>query len=404
VIVAARRTPIGRAVRGSLASVRADDLMTTAIRAVLADVPSVVLAELDDLIVGAWLHTGDQGGNLARRVAVLLGEDALPGTTVNRACTSSLQALRMATHAIRSGEGRAFVIGGVESISHYASPRTGGATPITDRHPVFQEAAERSGARFVGDGVTNAWHDPRRDGFVPDVHLAMGLTAENVASIRRVSRADQDAFALLSQQRAARSIADDAFGAEIAPVTLADGTTVVADDSPRPDTTADDLAALEPAFLANGTVTAGNCCPLSDGAAAVVVTSASFAAERGLPVLARVASTGLSALSPEVMGLGPVASTRQALERAGMTSADLDLVELNEAFAAQVLPCLEDLALPVEKVNVNGGAIALGHPFGMGGARLTTTLVHAMQRHDASAGLVAMCAAGGQGMSIVLTR
>jgi acetyl-CoA C-acetyltransferase len=394
VIVAAARTPIGRAARGSLAQVRAEDLLATAIEGALSRVEGLEPDCLDDLLVGAWLHQGDQGGNVARRLAVLLGWDAVPGTTVNRACTSSLQTLRMAAHAIRAGEGQAFIAAGVESVSGYAERRAAGTTSDDDKHPAFS-AAQRP--------LAKQWTDPRDQGLLPDVHLAMGLTAENVARLRGVTRADQDDYALLSQQRTAAAVQRGFFAREIAPVTV--GVRVIdQDDSPRPGTTLEGLAALEPVFATDGSVTAGNCCPLNDGAAALIVTSDDYARSVGLTPLARVVATGVSALSPEIMGLGPVAATQQALARAGMNIGDLDLVEINEAFAAQVLPCLDDLNLPIDITNVNGGAIALGHPFGMGGARLTTTLINSMIERDAEVGLVTMCAAGGQGMSVILER
>jgi acetyl-CoA C-acetyltransferase len=394
VIVATARTPIGRAARGSLAGIRAEDLLAAAVDGALRKVDALDPRAVDDVLVGAWLHQGAQGGNLARRLAVLQGWDSVPGTTVNRACASSLQTLRMATHAIRAGEGRAFIAAGVESVSGYAERRAAGTTPDDDKHPTFR-AAERP--------LHERWSDPREAGLVPDVHLAMGLTAENVARLRGVSRAEQDDFAVVSQQRTAAAVERGFFAKEIVPISI-DGRMVDRDDSPRPGTTREALAALEPAFAPDGTVTAGNCCPLSDGAAALVVMSDDYARELGLTPLARVVATGVSALSPEIMGLGPVDATREALNRAGMTSSDLDLVEINEAFAAQVLPCLDDLKVPLDITNVNGGAIALGHPFGMGGARLTTTLINTMVERDAQIGLVTLCAAGGQGMSVILER
>lgn len=395
VIVGAARTPIGKAVRGSLAQVRAEDLAESAVSAALAQAPGLEPEHLDDLLIGAWLHGGDQGSNLARRLGVLLGWDHVPGATVNRACASSLQTLRMATHAIRAEEGRAFIAAGVESVSGYADRRAAGTTSEEDKHPAFRQRQSLPPSQ---------WSDPRDQGHIPDVHMAMGITAENVARLRGVSRADQDAYAFRSQTLTRRSIERGFFDREISPQTTAQGITVSRDDSPRPGTTPEELAQLPPAFADDGTVTAGNCCPLNDGAAALVVADAEWAADLGLTPLARVVSTGVSALSPEIMGLGPVAATRQALRRAGMSVADLDLIELNEAFAAQVLPCIDDLGLDIDRVNVNGGAIALGHPFGMGGARLTTTLINGMRERDAQVGLVTMCAAGGQGMSVIIER
>jgi acetyl-CoA C-acetyltransferase len=300
----------------------------------------------------------------------------------------------MATHAIRAGEGRAFIAAGVESVSGYTERRAAGTTHDDDKHPAFR-SAQRPLAKH--------WTDPREQGLLPDVHQAMGLTAENVARLRGVTRTDQDDFALLSQQRTAAAVQRGFFAREIVPITVGERV-IDRDDSPRPATTLEGLAALPPAFAPDGSVTAGNCCPLNDGAAALIVTSDDYARSVGLAPLARVVATGVSALSPEIMGLGPVAATQQALERAGMNVGDLDLVEINEAFAAQVLPCLDDLNVPIDVTNVNGGAIALGHPFGMGGARLTTTLINSMTERDAEVGLVTMCAAGGQGMSVILER
>jgi acetyl-CoA C-acetyltransferase len=404
VIVAARRTAITRAVKGAFAATRADDLVVAAIRAALDDAPGLDATTLDDIAVGTWLHEGAQGGNLARRAAVLLGFDAVPGTTVNRACASSLQALRMAAHAIRAREGHAFVVAGVESISGYDDPRGGGTTPEAQRHPEFRRSGTRYSGQVMHRHPITGWSDPRDLGLPPDVHLAMGLTAENVARLRGATRTDQDAFAFASQQRASAAIAAGAFEREIVPMPLADGTVVDTDEGPRPGTTPEALAALPPAFVEGGTVTAGNCCAFNDGAAALIVMSQQRAAELGLTGLARVVSTGVSALSPEIMGLGPVEASRRALENAGMTTADLDLVEINEAFAAQVLPCLDDLNLDHDRVNVRGGAIALGHPYGMGGARLVTTLLSTMRDTGAGSGLVTLCAAGGQGMAVVLAR
>jgi acetyl-CoA C-acetyltransferase len=306
----------------------------------------------------------------------------------------------MAHHAIAAGESRFVVAAGVESISHYAEPRKAGATPIADRHPAF---AERVNSKQTGIDLTELWIDPRLSSRLPDVHMAMGHTAEVVARLRGVSRADQDAFALASQQRAAQAVADGLFDREIADVATTNGV-VATDDCLRPSTRLHDLSRLSPAFVETGTVTAGNCCPLSDGAAAVLLMDEQYALAQGLQPLARIVSTGVSALSPEIMGLGPVEATRRALSLTNMTTGDLDLVEINEAFAAQVLPCIDDLALDHDRVNVLGGAIALGHPFGMTGARLVTTLLTAMAHHDVTTGLVTMCAAGGQGMSVILER
>jgi len=400
VIVSAARTPIGRAPNGAFANTRAEDLLVIAIEGALNRVAGLDRSSIDDLITGSWMQTHDQGGNLARRAAVLMGLDSLPGVTVNRACASSLQAIRMAHHAIALGEADTVIASGVEAISRYDDPRAAGSTPPSDRHPAFAEAGITS-----RDAVaTNpTWTDPRAVGGLPDIHLAMGHTAENVARLRGITREEQDDFALRSQRLTEEGLAEGFFAREIVPVQVGDRI-VDADESPRPGTTAQALAALRPVFRANGTITAGNCCPLNDGAAAVVLMSAQRAADIGATAMARVVSTGVSALSPEIMGLGPVEATRRALALAGMSIDDIDMVEMNEAFAAQVLPSCHDLDIDLDRVNMHGGAIALGHPFGMGGARLTTTLLNGMASRNASTGLVTMCAAGGQGMSMILER
>jgi len=401
VIIAAARTPIGRAYKGSLTSVRADDLAVHAVRAALARVPELDPSSIDDLAVGTWLAAGEQGGNLARRVAVLLGLDSVPGSTTNRACTSSMQTTRGAFHAIRAGEGDVFVSAGVESVSRYPQPRAAGATADDDKHPAFVGPGRRS-ARSADDGAT--WHDPRDDDELPDLYIAMGITAENVATLRGVSRADQDAFAARSQQLAARATAGGFYAREIAPLTLDDGTVVDADDSPRPSTSAESLALLPAAFRAGGTVTAGNACPLNDGAAALVVTSAERAGELGIEPLARIVSTAVSALSPEIMGLGTVEASRRALDLAGLTASDLDLVEMNEAFAAVVLRFVRDMDLDLEKVNVNGGAIAMGHPLGATGGMILQTLIDELERQDKRYGLATLCVGGGMGIATVVER
>jgi acetyl-CoA C-acetyltransferase len=399
VIVAAARSPIGRAFKGSLTGVRADDLAAQLVRAALEQVPALEPTRLDDLLMGCGQPAGAQGYDLGRAVAVLLGLDDVPGATIQRYCASSLQTTRMAAHAIRVGEARAIVSAGVESVSRYEKGKSDGM-PDT-RNPLFEAAAERSIARAAAG---DQWKDPRLDGALPDLYIAMGQTAENVAQHCGVNRAAQDEFAALSQNRAEAAIAAGFFARDITPVTLPDGTVVATDDGPRPGVTVAKLAGLAPVFREDGTVTAGNCCPLNDGAAALVLTSDTYAAELGLTPLARVMATGVSALSPEIMGLGPVEAVRRALDLAGMTIADVDLMELNEAFAAQVLPCIDQIGIDVERVNVNGGAIALGHPFGQTGARMTTTLAHSLQDRDAEIGVATMCAAGGQGMALVLER
>jgi acetyl-CoA C-acetyltransferase len=401
VIVATARSPIGRAFKGSLTQVRPDDLATTIVRAVLDKVPGLDPAELDDLMLGCAEPEAEQGVNMARRVAVALGLDALPGTTVNRFCASSVQTSRMAFHAIKAGEGHAFVSAGVECVSRY--PAFAGAGGGREEHynPAFDEARARSAATAASN---ETWHDPREDGQLPDVYLSMGQTAENVATAYGVSRADQDEFGVRSQNLAEKAIADGFFDREIIPVTMPDGTVVSRDDGPRPGVTVEGVSGLQPVFRPQGTVTAGNCCPLNDGAAAVVIMSDTRAAELGITPLARIVSTGVSGLSPEIMGLGPVEASRRALALAGMTIEDMDLVEINEAFAAQVVPSYRQLGIDIDRLNVHGGAIALGHPFGSTGARITTTLLNGLATADKELGLETMCVGGGQGMAMVVQR
>jgi acetyl-CoA C-acetyltransferase len=400
VIVATARSPIGRAGKGSLASIRPDDLTAQIVAAALAKVPQLDPANIGDLMLGCGLPGGEQGFNMARVVAVLLGHDHLPGTTVTRYCSSSLQTTRMAFHAIKAGEGDAYISAGVECVSRFAK---GSSDSLPDtQNPLFAEAQGRT-ERARG-GSAGPWHDPRENGLLPDIYIAMGETAENVAELRGITREQQDEFAVRSQNLAEKAIANGFWQREITPVTLPGGTVVAADDGPRPGTTIEKVAALKPVFRPDGTVTAGNCCPLNDGAAAVVVMSDVKAAELGITPLARIVSSGVTALSPEIMGLGPVGASRQALARAGMAIADIDLVEINEAFAAQVIPSYTDLGIDLAKLNVNGGAIAVGHPFGMTGARITTTLLNSLQFHDATLGLETMCVGGGQGMAMIFER
>jgi acetyl-CoA C-acetyltransferase len=400
VIVATARSPIGRAGKGSLTSIRPDDLTAQIVAAALAKVPQLDPAGISDLMLGCGLPGGEQGFNLARVVAVLLGHDHLPGTTVSRYCSSSLQTTRMAFHAIKAGEGDVYISAGVECVSRLAK---GSSDSLPDtQNPLFADAQGRTGPARAGQA--GPWHDPREDGLLPDIYVAMGETAENVAGLRGITRAEQDEFSVRSQNLAEKAIADGFWPREITPVTLPDGTVVAADDGPRPGTTMEKIAALKPVFRPDGTVTAGNCCPLNDGAAAVVVMSDVKAAELGLTPLARIVSSGVTALSPEIMGLGPVQASRQALTRAGMAIEDIDLVEINEAFAAQVIPSYRDLGVDIAKLNVNGGAIAVGHPFGMTGARITTTLLNGLQFHDATLGLETMCVGGGQGMAMIFER
>jgi acetyl-CoA C-acetyltransferase len=397
VIVSAIRTPIGRAFKGSLTSMRGDELATIAVRAALEAVPQIKASEIEDLMMGCGQPAAEQGFNIARVVAVLSGLGNVPGVTVNRYCSSSLQTIRMATHAIRAGEGDCFVAAGVESCSNFDK---GNADRFPDtKNPRFDAAQQRTEERATGAAGT--W-EPNPG--LPDIYIAMGQTAENVAQIKDVTREQMDEFALRSQQRAVAAQQAGVFDSEIVPVTTADGTVVSADDGPRPDTSLERLATLKPVFRPDGLVTAGNACPLNDGAAAVVVTSARFAQEHELKPLARVVATGVSALDPEIMGLGPVDASRSALKRAGMTIDDVDLVEINEAFAAQVIPAAAELGIDHDKLNVHGGAIAIGHPFGMTGARILTTLLNALRHRDQTIGLETMCVGGGQGMALIVER
>ncbi len=399
VIVSAARSPIGRAMKGSLISMRPDDLAAQMVRAALDKVPALNPHQIDDLILGCGLPGGESGFNMARVVAVELGYDFLPGTTVNRYCSSSLQTTRMAFHAIKAGEGDAFIAAGVETVSRFGKGNSD-SWPDT-KNPLFGDAQERSGAAAAG---ADEWHDPRADGNVPDVYIAMGQTAENVAILTGIGREDQDRWGVRSQNRAEEAIKSGFFEREITPVTLPDGSTVSTDDGPRAGTSYEKVSELKPVFRPNGTVTAGNACPLNDGAAALVITSDTKARELGLTPLARIVSTGVSGLSPEIMGLGPIEASKKALERAGMSISDIDLFEINEAFAVQVLGSARELGIDVDKLNVSGGAIALGHPFGMTGARIATTLLNNLSTHDKTFGLETMCVGGGQGMAMVIER
>jgi acetyl-CoA C-acetyltransferase len=408
VIVATARSPIGRAVKGSLRELRADDLAATIVEAALNKLPQLDRTLIEDLYLGCGLPGGEQGFNMARVVATLLGLDGLPGATVTRYCSSSLQTTRMAFHAIKAGEGDVFVSAGVEMVSRYARGNSDGLPAEAQalvgggwQNPRFADAMARTKAAAQG-GTT--WHDPRSDGLVPDAYIAMGQTAENLARSKGVTRQDMDEFGVRSQNLAEEAIKNGFWEREITPVTLPDGTVVSKDDGPRPGVTMEGVAGLKPVFRPDGRVTAGNCCPLNDGAAAVVVMSDTKARQLGITPLARVVSTGLTALSPEIMGLGPVEASEQALRRAGMTIDDVDLVEINEAFAAQVIPSYRDLGIPIEKLNVNGGAIAVGHPFGMTGARITGTLINSLDWHDKTIGLETMCVGGGQGMAMIIER
>lgn len=399
VIVSAARSPIGRANKGSLKDLRPDDLSATIIQAALAKIPELDPQEIDDLYLGCGLPGGESGFNMARIVAVLMGYDGLPGATITRYCSSSVQTSRMAFHAIKAGEGDVFISAGVETVSRFAKG-TSDHWPDT-QNPVFADAVART-AKTAEGGVD--WHDPREDGTVPDAYIAMGQTAENVAKLRGLTREELDEFGVRSQNLAEKAIADGFWANEITPVALPDGSVASTDDGPRPGVTMEAAAGLKPVFRPDGVVTAANCCPLNDGAAAVVIMSDTKAKELGLTPLARIVSTGVTGLSPEIMGLGPVEATKQALARANMTIDDIDLVEINEAFAAQVVPSYQDLGIDIDRLNINGGAIAVGHPFGMTGARLQNTMLNSMKWHDKQTGLITMCVGGGQGMAMILER
>ena len=402
VIVSTARSAIGRANKGSLTKVRPDDLAATIVRAALDKVPALDGSTVEDVILGCAQPAGMQGYNIARVVADLAGMGHVPGVTVNRYCSSSLQSIRMAAHAIKAGEGDVFVAAGVETVSQFSSGMSDGL-PGT-HNSKMAGAEERTKERAQGGAPTWA---PFADG-IADYYLGMGQTAENVAQYENVSRQEQDEFAALSQQRATAALERGFFEREIIPVETVDAdgnpVTVTRDDGIRAGTTVEKLAELKPVFRPDGTVTAGNACPLNDGAAAVIVMSDTRARELGITPLARVISSGVSALDPEIMGLGPIEACRQAMARAGMTIDDIDLVEINEAFAAQVVPSAKHLNLSWDKLNVNGGAIALGHPFGMTGARIMTTLLNGLEDNGGTIGMESMCVGGGQGMAMVIER
>jgi len=398
VIVSVARTPIGRAFKGSLKDFRPDDLAAFAIKAALDKIPALDPTTIEDVYLGNGQPAGEAGNNMAKVVNTLLGLDMVPGATVNRYCSSSVQTTRMAFHAIKAGEGDIFVSAGVEAVSRFAN----GMSDINGaENPLMADAMKRTEATAASN---QTWTDPREAGLMPDVYITMGQTAENVATLRGLDRAELDAFAVRSQNLAEKAINNGFWAREITPITLADGTVVSTDDGPRAGVTLEGIAGLKPVFRENGVNTAGNSCPLNDGAAAVVIMSDTKAAELGLTPLARIVSTGVSGLSPEIMGLGPVEATRNALKHAGMSIGDIDLVEINEAFAAQVVPSYQDLGIDIDRLNVNGGAIAVGHPFGMTGARLQNTMLNSFDFHDKSTGLITMCVGGGQGMALILER
>ena len=394
VIVSAARSPIGRAMKGSLVDCRPDNLAATIVQAALAKVPQLDPNSVQDLLLGCGEPAGESGYNLARVVAILAGMPTVPGATVNRYCSSSLQTIRMAFHAIKAGEGDVFIAGGVETVSRFVN----GMADSGPHNTAFAQAEERTAEQAKG---ADTWQPPT--GF-SNVYIAMGQTAENVRIAENVSRREMDEFAALSQQRAVNSQQNGFFAREITSVTTPDGKQVSKDDGPRAGTTVEKLAQLQPVFRPNGEVTAGNSCPLNDGAAAVIVMSDTKARELGITPLARIVSSGVSALNPEIMGLGPIGASQQALSRAGMTIEDIDLVEINEAFAAQVIPSARHLNIPWDKLNVNGGAIALGHPYGMTGARIMNTLLNGLKSADKTFGLETMCVGGGQGMAMIIER
>ena len=396
VIVATGRTPIGRAFKGSLVDVRPDDLAAHVVREVLAKVPELDPHTVEDLLMGCGQPAGEGGFNIGRVTAILAGLDNVPGVTVNRYCSSSLQTIRMAAHAIRAGEGDVFIAAGVETVSRFAS---GASDSGKAMNPRFGEALERTASR--SERVTVPW-TPQPG--LPDIYIAMGQTAENVAEQEHVSRLEMDEFAVRSQELAVAHQTNGFFEREIIPVTLADGTVISKDDGPRAGTTLEKLSSLLPVFREGGSVTAGNACPLNDRAAAVIVMSDTRAKELGLKPLARIVSSGVSGLNPEIMGLGPIEACRQALQRAGLTIDDIDLVEINEAFAAQVLPSAKHLGISLDKLNIRGGGIALGHPFGMTGARIMTTLINSLEDSGKRFGMETMCVGGGQGMAMIVER
>ncbi|MFC1473125.1 acetyl-CoA C-acetyltransferase [Rhodococcus qingshengii] len=399
VIVSIARSPIGRALKGSLVGMRPDDLAAQMVQAALDNVPALDPTDIDDLILGCGLPGGEQGFNMGRNVAVQLGYDSVPGATVTRYCSSSLQSTRMALHAIKAGEGEVFISAGVETVSRFVK---GNSDSLAEtQNPLYADAQIRTQKRAQGN---QRWVDPRQEGLVPDTYIAMGQTAENIAQVTGITREEQDRWAVRSQNRAEEAIRSGFFAREITPAVLPDGTVVSKDDSPRISTTYEAVAQLKPVFRPDGTVTAGNACPLNDGAAALVIMSDTKAKELELNPLARVVSTGVSGLSPEIMGLGPVEASKRALALAGMNISDIDLVEINEAFAVQVIGSARELDIDEDTLNVSGGAIALGHPFGMTGARITATLLNNLTTHDKQLGLETMCVGGGQGMAMVLER
>ena len=402
VIVSTARSPIGRAFKGSLKDVRPDDLAVAVIRAALDKVPALDPRDIGDLMLGCGLPGGEQGMNMGRMVAMELGYDFLPGTTITRYCSSSLQTTRMALHAIKAGEGDAFISAGVETVSRFVKGNSDMIAGQELTNPFFDEAQARTAK--LAEGGADSWSDPRDNGQIPDGYISMGQTAENLARFKGITRLEMDEFAARSQNLAEKAIANGFFQREIVPITTPDGTVVSTDDGPRAGVTVESMAGLKPVFRPDGLVTAGNACPLNDGAAAVIVMSDTKAKQLGLTPLARIVATAVTGLSPEIMGYGPVEATRRALQLAGKSIDDIDLFEINEAFAAQVIPSYRDLGIDLDKLNVHGGAIALGHPFGSTGARITGTLINGLQTLDKTWGVETMCVGGGMGMAMVLER
>jgi acetyl-CoA C-acetyltransferase len=408
VIVATARSPIGRAAKGSLVDVRPDDMTAAMVSAALAKVPELDPADIDDFYLGCGRPGGEQGFNMARVVATMLGYDHLPGATLTRYCASSIQTTRMAFHAIKAGEGDVFISAGVEAVSRSLQtgdsdgpPQAGGAPRPATRNPIFAKAQQRT-AQAAKGGV--AWHDPREEGQLPDIYIAMGQTAENLAQSRGITRQELDQFGVRSQNLAEKALVDGFWQREIVPLTRPDGVVVLRDDGPRPGVTYEAVAALKPVFRPDGLVTAGNCCPLNDGAAAVVVMSGDRMRALGLTPLGRFVGFATAGVAPDRFGIGPVPAVRKVLKQTGLALDQIDLVEINEAFAAQVLACLRELPIDPDRMNVNGGAIALGHPLGCTGAKLTATLLYEMQRRGSRYGLVTMCVGGGMGAAGVFEK
>lgn len=401
VIVSITRSPIGRAYKGSLTQTRADDLAAQVVRSAIGQVDGLQLGEIDELYLGCGEPRDEQGGNIARRVAVMIGADGVAAATVNRFCASSIESVRMASNAVAVGNGAVYVAGGVESISRY---REFNGVSLDQEHsynPVFTDAIAHGRSSNAPDSV---WQDPRNRGRLPNIYMGMGQTAENVAQLHQVSRADQDEYAVRSQRLTLAAQESGFLDCQITPIQLADGRMFGQDESPRPSTTVESLGELSTPFRERGSVTAGNACGLSDGASALVMMSEKEAHRRGVTPLARVVATSSAGLSPEIMGLGPVEATNKVMAQLGATIDDFDLIELNEAFAAQVLACQRLLGIDLERLNVFGGSIALGHPFGATGVRLIANLVNGLRKRDLETGLVALCVGGGQGMAMVVER